>query len=190
MKKLFFLSTRLGIYWIEIPPIVLLIPTVIYNDSVKTVFKLYPLMFALSVLIVFFALYFFKAVSISFEEIRSISLFSSRDKATIKEDRALVITLLKKKRIKVELFGKNDDGEQSYAWLRNEEPSEINLFRAKINGGARQVKKILRYFKTDEDKIDEIIKNDDARFSSDEIDVSSKLKDGFREIKIHFKKTV
>ena len=190
MKKLFFISTKLGIYWIEIPPIILLIPTIIYNNAVDTVFKLYPLMCALSALIVFFALYFFKAVSISYEEIRSIALFSSRDKATIKEDRSLVITLLKKKRIKVELFGKNDDGEQAYAWLRNEEPSEINLFRAKINGGARQVKKILRYFKTDEDKIDEIITNEGALFSSDEIDVSSGLKDGFREIKIYFKKTV
>ena len=190
MKKLFFLSTKLRLFWVEIPPILTLIPAIIYNGSVNTLIKLYPLIVALSVLILFFALYLFKGVLISNEEIRSISLFSSRDKAVIKEDRALVITLLKKGRIRLELFGKNDDGEASYAWLRNDTPAEINLFRAKINGSEKRAKKILRFFRTDKDKINEIIENENTEFSSDDISVSSRSVDGLREIRIYFKKTI
>ena len=143
------------LFWVEAPPIILLIPTVIFNDSVKTLMKLYPLMIALSLLIVFFAFYLFRAVSISTKEIKCIGPFSPRETAKIKTGRTLVITVVKRRRLKLELFGKNDDGEGSYVWLKNEEPYEINLFRASINGGVKTAKKITRYFKDDKATVSE-----------------------------------
>ena len=153
MKKLLFLSTKPILFWVEVPPIILLIPTVIFNDSVKTLMHLYPLMIALSALVVFFAFYLFRAVSISKKEIKCIGPFSSKELAKIKEGRTLLITAVKKRRLKLELFGRNDDGEGAYEWLKNEDPSEINLFRATINGGARTAKKIIAYFENDKTTI-------------------------------------
>ena len=190
MKKLLFFSTKPRVFWVELPPIILLIPSIIFNSKVNTLMRLYPLIFALSGITIFFALYFYRAVSLSYEEIKCIGLFSTKDKAVIKEDRALVITFLKKRRVRLEVFGKNDDGEGSYSWLRNDEPAEINLFRAKINGGTNQAKKILRYFKVDEAMIDEISECNGAEFDSAELSVSTKSTDELKEIRIYFKKTI
>jgi hypothetical protein len=141
------------LFWVVLPPIILLIPTVIFNDSVKTLMHLYPLMIALAALIVFFAFYLFRAVSISKKEIKCIGPFSSKELVKIKEGRTLLITIQKKRRLKLELFGSNDDGEGSYEWLKNEEPTEINLFRATVNGGVKTAEKIIGYFKNDKTTI-------------------------------------
>ena len=190
MKKLLFFSTKPFLFWVELPPAIFLVPAIIYNSSVEGLMKLYPLIFALSATIIFFALYIYKAVSISYEEIRCIGLFSSKDRAVIKQDRALVITLLKKNRIKLELFGKNNDGDSSYAWLKDDDPAEINLFREKINGSTRTAKKILRYFKVDESQIKNLFENDAFEFVSDELSVSSIMKDEIKTVRIYFNKTI
>ena len=103
-------------------------------------------MIALSGLILFFAVYLFRAVLISKKEIKSIGAFSSKEMAKIEPGRTLVITVPKKRRLKIELFGMNNDAESSYSWLKNDEPSEINLFRATIGGGIKTAEKIVRYF--------------------------------------------
>ena len=154
MKKLLFISTKPMVFWVIVPPIILLIPTIVFNDSVKTLMKLYPLMIALSALIVFFAFYLFRAVCIYKKEIKCIGPFTSKELAKIKQERTLVITVMRKRRLKLELFGKNDDGEGLYEWLKNEDPSEINLFRANINGGVRTAEKITRYFEKEKTSID------------------------------------
>jgi len=177
-------------FWVELPPIALLIPAIIYNGTSDGLMKLYPLIIALSATVIFLALYIYKAVSISFEEIRCVGVFSSKEKAVIKQDRALVITLLKKNRIRLELFGKNNDGETSYAWLKDDEPCEINLFREKINGSAKRAKKILRYFGVEEEQIEGIFDKNDAEFITEDINLSSVTKDGLKSIKIYFNKTL
>ena len=149
MKKLLFLSTKPRTFWVMLPPIILLIPVIRFNNGVKTMMKLYPLMIALSGLILFFAVYLFRAVSISKKQIKCIGLFSSKEMAKIEPERTLVITVLKKRRLKLELFGKNEDTESSYAWLKNDESCEINLFRATIGGKIKTAKKIVRYFEND-----------------------------------------
>ena len=140
-------------FWVMIPPILMLIPVIRFNDGVKTMMKLYPLMIALFGLILFFAVYLFRAVLISKKEIKSIGAFSSKEMAKIEPGRTLVITVPKKRRIKIELFGMNDDTESSYAWLKNDEPSEINLFRATIGGGIKTAQKIVRYFDNDKNTV-------------------------------------
>ena len=169
MKKLLFLSTKPMMFWVEVPPIILLIPTVMFNNSVKTMMKLYPLMIALSALILFFGFYLFRAVVISKKEVKCIGVFSSKEMAKIQSDRTLVITVIKKRRLKLELFGKNDDGEGSYAWLKNEEPCEINLFRANINGSMKTAKKIADFF------------------GGDKVTVSEEETDGIKSFRIYFK---
>ena len=153
MKKLLFLSTKLRMFWVMVPPIVMLIPVIRFNDGVKTLMKLYPLMVALVGLILFFAVYLFRAVSISKKEIKCIGVFSSKEMAKIEPGRTLVITVPKKRRIKIEIFGMNDDSESSYAWLKNDEPCEINLFRATVGGGIKTAEKIVRYFENDKNTV-------------------------------------
>ena len=191
MKKLFFLSTRLRIFLIELPPVLLLIPSVIYNGNVDTLMKLYPLIAVLSGLIVFFFLYFFRGVMISFEEVKCIGPFSSKDKEFIKEGRTLTLTQLKRRRISIELSGINTDGELTYAWLKNDEPVEINLFRAKANGSKKQILKILRYFGADISDFSEITENvGKVIFESDEVKITADKTDELNSVRIYFKKTV
>ena len=190
MKKLFYFSTRPSTFLVEVPPALLLVPTIIYNSSVNTPMRLYPLIFALSALIIFFAIYFFRAVSISYEEIKCIGNFSSKEKAVIKEERALLITLLKRNRIRIELFGKNDDGDMTYAWLKNDTPAEINLFRAKINGGMKRAGKILRYFDADIENSAMCCEDSGLIFDSDKISVFAEKIGGFQTFKILFKQTI
>ena len=77
MKSVFLFSTKLKVFLIEIPPTVLLVPAIIYNNNVKTLMKLYPLIIALLGIIIFSAVYFFRAVKITNEEIRCVGPFST-----------------------------------------------------------------------------------------------------------------
>jgi len=190
MKSTFLLSTRFRFFLLEIPPILLLIPTIIYNNIVKSVMHLYPLMVMLCILIIFIPVYFFRGIIINNDEIRCIGPFSSKDKATIKKERTLVITVLKRGRLLIELFGKNDDGESTYSWLKSEKPVEINLFRAKSNGRARTIRKILRYFETDENDIHKLLTSDGFKTEYDKISFGSEISEKTKTIKIYFKETI
>ena len=190
MKNIFLFSTRLRVFLIELPPILLLIPSIIYNGSVKTLMKLYPLIIMLSALIVFIAIYFFRAIIINNEELRTIGLFSTREKAIIKENRSLVVTKLSRRRIRIELFGQNDDGQGTYEWLKNEEPVEINLFRVKANGTSKTVAKILRYFEADSETVNALLLNDNFLFDTEKVSFTSSIVKEAKTVKILFKETI
>lgn len=190
MKFLIFLSTRLRVFLTEVPPIILLTVAICYNDAVDTPFKLYPLMVVLSALIIFIPIYFLRGVLISYEEVRCVGWFSRREKAIIKEDRTLVLTILKKRRVRIELFGKNDDGESSYAWLANETPVDINLYRSKVNGSLGVAKRILRYFEADDETIEKALQSDDFSAELEKIKVMTEIENESKKIAIYFKETL
>lgn len=206
MKGVAFFSSRLWIYLTELPVILLLVISVRHNSAAENFGKLYPLIILLSLLIVFIAIYFFRGVIISNDEIKCVGVFSSKDSAIIKKDRTLVITTMNKKRIKLELFGDGGD-DPAYEWLRDDLPSEINLFRAKAYGSTSSVKRVLFYFDVPEDDIEAATKNTqriDAQkafetpdskklvFTADykDINLSVLMGDDCREYRILFKETI
>jgi hypothetical protein len=147
-------------------------------------------MIMLCALIVFIPIYFFSGIIISNEEVKCIGAFSSKDNATVKKERTLVITVLKKRRLLVELYGKNDDGENAYPWLRNEKSTEINLFRAKANGTSRTLCKILKYFGADVADIERLLTSDSFKADYNKITVISEISSGAKKVKIFFKETI
>ena len=144
MKKLFLFSTKLRYFWTIIPAVFLLIVAIIYNDDVDSVFKLYPLIVALSGVIVFMLLYFYRAVIISHDDLRCVGRFSSREYSTIKPRNSLVITVMKRKRASIELYGINDT--KDFDWSSEDDAVEINLFRARTNASPKTIEKIITYF--------------------------------------------
>ena len=190
MKFLFFISTRLKVFLTEIPPIILFWIAIIYNSAVDSPFKLYPLMVILCALIIFIPVYFLRGVFISYEEIRCVGFFSSKERAVIKEERMLVLTPLPKRKVRIELFSKNDDGDASYAWLANEEAVFVNVFRAKVNGKNGVVKKVLRFFETDEDIIAKALEKDDFSAELEKTNISTDIQNDEKQIILYFKETL
>lgn len=167
---------------------ILLAIAVRYNESSKALFKLYPLIAFLSLAIIFIAVYFFRAITVSREEIRYHGLFSSKDSALITKNKTLSLTLIGAKRISVELLG--DAGETpAFEWMRQDDVvhREICLFRGKAIGGVGTVSKILVLFGMPEDAD---FKSDGFRFEDDNVEIFAENSDLGRTMKIHFKTTI
>ena len=190
MHFLFFLSTRLKVFLTEIPPILLFAMAIIYNDSVNSPFKLYPLMVILCALILFIPVYFLRGVFINYEEVRCVGFFSSKEKAIIKEDRTLVLTLLPKRKVRIELFSKNNDGEASFAWLTKEEAVWVNVFRARVNGKEGVIKKALRYFEIDEEVITATLEKDNFSVELERVKVMTDIENESKKVTVYFKETL
>ena len=187
MKKLFLFSTKLRYFWTIIPAIFLLIVAIIYNNAVDSVFKLYPLIVALSGVIVFMVLYFYRAVIISHDDLRCVGRFSSKEYSTIKPQNSLVITIMKRKRASIELYGINDT--RDFDWSREDERVEINLFRARTNASQSTIKKIITYFGFTSDDADLAIINADYSAESDEATLKTGIStiEEYKQIILTFK---
>lgn len=190
MKKIFLFASNPWVYLIEIPPILLLILAIKFNSGVDTLMKLYPLIVLSSALIIFIAVYFFRGVVIGFDELKAIGPFSSRDKAIIAKDKSLVITILPKRRLRIELFGDGSDLAESCKWLQNDTSSNINLFRAKANGGKRCARRILKFFGVSQECFEKLIEKDGYTEDFGDITVSSDTQNEAKTVKIEFKNTL
>ncbi len=156
IKKTYLFCTKLRMFLSEIPLSVLLTLSIIYNNEVDGLLKLWPLIIALSCFMIFIFIYFFRLISISTEEIRAHGLFSSKESRTIEKDKTIVLTVRSKNRLRVELFGK--DSKPMFDWIKEEdaEPEFVNLFSEKAVGGIGSVKKVLAYFGVDAKDCDRI----------------------------------
>jgi hypothetical protein len=190
MKSIFLFSSRLRVYITEFPPVALLIVSIIFNNKAENLLKLYPLIIVLSALVIFIGIYFFRGVLIKKEEVRAVGFFSTREKAVIKKERALVITVLPKKKLRIELFGDGKDGLNTYTWLKEEEQREINLFRAKGIGKAKKAKKILSFFNINDEHIQKAFEGDKFSVEYEKLIFSSSIRDESRVLRIYFKETV
>lgn len=192
MKKIYLFCTNPAIYLIELPVIILLALAIMYNGNSDKPTKLYPLIIFLIFIFIFIFVYFFRAISISFEEIRYHGLFSGRDHATINKDKELIITTVSRTRLKVELFGNDGTAPELDFIKKGEEfvPMDIYLFRGKSLGSGRTVRKILTYFEVPADDV-ELFLNSDLHFAEYEfVNVKSIKKEEQTEIRIKIKETV
>ena len=190
MKSIFLFCSNPLVYLTELPVILMLFITLQYHDKSTDLFKFYPLEIFLCLAIIFIAVYFFRVISISTDEIRYHGLFSSRDRAFIEKNKTLVLTLLPSHRIKTELYGGMGD-EPVFDWMKKEEAIERDIcyFRGKAMGGKRTAVKILRYFQLTDEEASTAM-TDGYSVSNKLVSVSSQSKNEVFEIKIRFNETV
>ena len=192
MKKIYLFCTRLRVYLIELPVIILFMITLHYNDASDELMKLYPLLIFLAASIVFIFVYFFRAISISFDEIRYHGLYSSRDHAEINKGKELIFTLYEKRRIRVELFG-NDGKPPELSWIKDDgtyTPVDIYLFRGKAIGGKRKMVSVLKYFGVEENDIDLVFNSESFSAEYEYVSLKSEFSEDKTVIRLKMKETV
>lgn len=191
MKGLYLFCTRLRFYWVEIPLFLLLTITLLYNDESKALLKLYPLIIITIAAMIFVLVYFFRVIHLSYDEIRYIGLFSSRDRAIITKGKTVIITMLGQRRLRVVLFG-NDGVLPDLDWLKNSDskPKDIELFKGKVVGSTARIKTILSYFGADREDLEDILKCDNFEKKYRYVTVSSSITDECKQIKIRMDETV
>ena len=192
MKKKYLSSTRLIVYLTELPLIILFVITLRYNKYSEQLTKFYPLMIFIGALMIFILIYFFRAISISFSEIRYHGFFSSRDHAEINEGKDIIITMLPKRVIKVALFG-NDNRTPELSWIQEDEnykPMDIFLFRGTAYGTKKKVISVLKYFGVSESDIPLVFETESFSAEYEFVSLNSKMSDEKTEIKLKMKQTV
>ena len=191
MKSGFLFSTKLRVYWVEIPIILRMTIALHYNSSSEALFKLYPLIVFLGLAVVFVLIYFFRGIQISYDEIRHVGLFSARDKAMIDEGKIIFLDLLGGGRLGVTLFG-NDGKLAELDWLKNEElPLDIDLFRGKAIGGKHAAMRVLLLWGFSESEVSLLLAGDEEFVATNELATAHwEMRDGYRRICIRVDKTV
>ena len=188
MKSVFLFCTKPWIYLLELPVMIIFSIVVALNDQSTDLLKYYPLIIVLALFIIFFAVYFFRVISVSFDELRYHGLFSSKDQAFIKEKRTLVISLYPKHTLHLELYGDAAE-EPAFEWMSAEDVMhrEVCVFRGKAIGGKSTAKKLVEYFVSDSA---ENCLDDGYIFDDDCITVTTETKNEIKEIRIRFKITI
>ena len=190
MKKIFLFSTRITYYWVLLPLIAVFILCLAFNNHIEHYLKLYPLM-ALSLGgIIFSLVYYFRGVLISYEEIKDVGRFSSRDTALIHKGRTIILYREKHSRIRIILFG-NDGINPEFSWMKStgDLPKDISLFRSHAYGGNRAIKRIMAYFGVPCDELDTFFDGDfEKKYTN--VTVTSTLEGDTRKIYIKMDRTV
>ena len=133
-------------------------------------------------------------VGFAFDEVRTVGLFSSRERVMINEGKTLSVTMLPKKKLMFELFG-NDGVLAQLDWLvANDDGTipDINLFRAKTLGRKRAMYKVLKFYGVFERDLADAIINGEEKYEDELVCIygDREPQNGFTRINIFFKATV
>ena len=190
MKSIYFFCTKPWIYLTELPILFMLRIALIFNSQSDEIFKFYPLIIALSAAIIFIFVYFFRAISISYDEIRYHGLFSSHDSATIEENKTLIISIKPKFKLGFELYG--DVGKEPlFDWMKAEEAEhrDVCIFRGKAIGGKKSALRVLKFFGVPACDLSECTE-DSCLYEDGNIKVNCERKNENLEISVKFKTTI
>ena len=187
MKKRYFIAIRPWVFLLNIPFAFLLGVSIAYNNAAQNLFKLYPLIIFLSLFIVFLNIYFFRIIELSYEKIRYIGLFTSRDDSFITEGNTLKITRERLGKLKVILYG-HDGIHAAFDWKTDEDPDEapedITLFRGHVYGGRLTMKRIFSYFGVSREDFKEILSTEGFYKDYENVTVSTLKTDAGFEVDI------
>ena len=190
MKKTFLFCTKIWFYLCEIPPVILLIVSIIYNNDSDGLVKLYPLIvFSIAAIILIF-LYFFRMIIITTDEIKCVGTFASKDSAMINKDRALIFTLTNNGKLTVRLFGNSDA--PSFNWSKGDEfkHSEIDLFREKAIGGNRAISKVLSFFDVPKEDISLMLSQNEYKKDYESYSLTKSTDDDKTTVSLRFTRTI
>ena len=190
MKTLILFGTKLYVYLIEAPLILVLYGALKYNGEMTNLVKLYPLIVASILGIIFVLLYFFNAVILTSAKIKQFGLFSSRDSAIIKKDTSLSLTYLKNGNMRIELFALQK--ESALEWVDRDSyvPTEANVFRERIIGKNGTARRVLKFFGLDKSDIDRLIYSENASVKTDEMIFTADVFEDKKRITVKFLQTV
>lgn len=189
MKKKHLFCTKIWFYLSEIPLLYILYIACYFNFTSDKPWQFIPMIVILTGVIVFIFIYFFRVITVSYEEIRYHGLFSSRDSAIINKDKTLIITMYKHSKLGVCLYG-NDGKPPLFDGLRDEGSIDIFLFRGRAVGGKRTVKSLLSYFEISEGDIMRSFEGDSYTAETDTVNLDVTLREDIREFRIKFKETL
>ncbi len=187
MKRLYVSSTKWFFFLTEIPLIGVLAVALYFNGGMTTTLKLYPLIVIFSALIVFDFLFFFRVVRFTYEDIRTIGRFSSRDKVFLAKDKVLVITRLPRRRLRIEVIGK-DNTAPALSFLSAEDNHPLCQLRCKIVGGRRAILRLLAFYRFSTADIPDTVWSDNNTWSatSDVGEVTVSEVNTYREFRLTF----
>ena len=192
MKRITFFSTRIWVYLFDLPLILLFAAAVALHNKSTDLLKFYPLEILLGAAILFIPIYFFRAVTVSRDEIRARGLFSSRDKAVINKGKMLIVSLKSRRRMNIDLYG-NDGQVAALDWLKNKpdyEPMDIYLFRGKALGGKKKAMRLLALFDLTPEDAEALVTAGIPKKETKDVRVTSEKKHDMTEIRIFFKETM
>ena len=192
MKKIFLFCTRLRMYWVLLPIAALLGACIAYNEHADNLLKFYPLIILSIAAIIFIFIYFFRVISVSYDEIRYIGLFTSRDSAMINEGKTIIVERVgRAKKFAISLFG-NDGVVADLDWLKStgDAPRDISLFRGKATGGDAAIRRLLLYFGASKELSETILRGIEATADCELTSIEHTVTDEKSTIKIHINKTV
>ena len=188
-KNLKLFGSKLWCFLSEIPLLAALYITCYYNFTMKSPWRFIPMIIILALLIAFIAVYFFRYITVSYEEVRCHGLFSSRDSAVINKDKTLIIEMRHGANLRIYLWG-NDGRPPLYKGLGGEESVDIYLFRGRAIGGKGAVRRILTYFGLSSADVELLLCEERATLDYSAVCVSSEKKEDVRELRIKFKETI
>lgn len=190
MKGIFLFCTKLKYYFIELPLMIMLTVAIHYNGNYTGLFKFYPLIVLLSLGIIFIAVYFFRGIYISSDEIRDIGIFSRRERELIKKDGILVITLRGRGKMNIDLWAYSE--EPAFDWMKNkgDYTKNVRVYHGVCIAGKSRAVRILSLFGLDGNLSREFTERDGARFDNQKILVTTEKKHDTFEIRIKFLETV
>ena len=171
MKGIFLFCTKLKVYLIEMPLIIMMCMAIHYNSNSTELFKFYPLIIMLGLGIAFIAVYFFRGVYITTDEISDVGIFSSRESELLKKDMTLALTLRTKGRLNVDIWAHSD--EPAFDWMKKEDDltRDVRIYHTVALGGKKTVARILSLFGVDEVLAFEFAGKDDVDFNDQKIRV-------------------
>lgn len=190
MKGIFLFCTKLKVYLIELPLMLMLGITIRLNGNADDIFKFYPLIIILSLGIIFIAIYFFRGVFLTVDEISDIGLFSKRESELIKKEGTLVLTIRRKGKMNIDLWDHSD--EPAFDWMKKEDDPtrDVRVYHRVAIAGRKTAVKILGLFGVDSTKAAELTEKECAAFENDDIKVTNEQKHDCLEIRIRFLKAV
>ncbi len=192
MKSIYLFCTRILAFWVELPLILIFVVSIIYNKHAEGFPQLYPLIIASGIAIIFFVIYFFRVIQISYAEIRYIGRFTSRDSAMIVEGRTIVLTLERFGRVGITLRGYDGPSELNITPDEDDvDDHEYTLFRGHCFGGKSSIRKILGYFGVSKEDINSFLSGEFHEKEYELVGVSSGMNEEERAtVYIKINKTV
>lgn len=190
MKTIYLFCTKPWLFLTEVPVVALFWIAVKFNKYSDLPVKFYPLIFTSAFFIIFIMLYFFRAISISYDEIRCHGLFSSRDNALISENKTLTIALHPHSNLKLELY-EDASKNPAFEWMKASDVMhrDVCIFRARAIGGKKSIQKILKFYTLPEESLADAT-TPGFTHESDAIKVTTVAENEVLKVNIKFKITM
>ncbi len=185
MKKLFYFSVHPLTFLTAIPPAVLLWLATRYNDVMTIPGKLYPLMVALSLWIIFTFIYFFRGLLLCDSSFLAIGPFSSHGSAAILVGKTVILRKCPHGVKKIEVLG--SDGETALDFLKDREPQEISQMRETFYAPDGAILRIAALFGVPKETADAALSADTFREETEDYLLSAEKMNEIREIRITVK---